>query len=326
MTLGTTPALALALAVFAVSATPVSAADAPGYPQLVATALEQGCLDPQRLATAIQDRLHPTGSDARLSKMSVAPTAGGNDLVVQMRVDYQGGLGADRFVELAWRFNRYGGDTVTVIKDNGIAGVDSGNVKKLTASFAGVRASALELCVTRIERDLAGGSKTGAAAAVESASEKMSEKVLTQVATQFSAYAAARNLAKMRSIAEAPFAVYGVSGDDDKMNRECALEGGGLTAKTSKDIDAVLACVSGRIPKLPLQEGWTVESISDLKRDPAFVDYKAAVAKMPKNTSAVVTAEWGDCRHAIALIIGSDSGEAYVRGVLAGSNCPTELE
>lgn len=259
-----------------------------------------------------------------MASLNALPTAGDGEVLVQIRVDYQGGLGADRFVELAWSFSRYGGGHLNVVKDNGIAGVGAANVERLGATLANLRASKLELCVTRLERDLAVGPKTGAASALNAASESMAEKVFSDTAAQFAALAASRDTAGMRAIVEAPFVVYGVTGNDEKRNRECALEGGGLTAKTSKDVDAVLACVSGRIPKLPLPEGWRVSTASDLKDDPAFVDFKAAIKKLPKNTHAAVTAEWGDCRHAIAIIMGSDSGAAYVRGVFAGSYCPTE--
>ena len=306
------------------SASTAAASDGPEYSQLVATALQQGCLDTQQLATTIQQQLHPTGGQARMASLNALPTAGVGEVLVKIRVDYQGGLGADRFVELAWSFSRYGGGNLNVVKDNGIAGVDSANVNKLGAMLANLGASKLELCVTRLERDLAVGSGTGAASALAAASENMSQKVLSDTAAQFAALAAARDIAGMRSVVEAPFVVYGVSGNDEKLNRECTLESGGLTAKTSKDIDAVLACVSGRIPKLPLPEGWTFSSATELKDDPAFVNFKAAIKKLPKNTNAAVTAEWGDCRHAFAIIMGSDGGTAYVRGVFAGSNCPTE--
>ena len=59
-----------------------------------------------------------------MASLNALPTAGVGEVLVKIRVDYQGGLGADRFVELAWSFSRYGGGNLNVVKDNGIAGVE----------------------------------------------------------------------------------------------------------------------------------------------------------------------------------------------------------
>lgn len=294
------------------------------YPQLVATALQQGCIDQNWLAKTVQQELHPSGGSPRLTQFAAVPTAGAQDVLVQIRVDYQGGLGADRFVELAWSFGRQQGGDLTVVRDNGIAGVGASNVARLSSILAATRTSQLELCVTRLERDVATGGNPNASRAIASASAAMTEKVITDTATSFSSLAESGDLPKMRSMVEAPFAAFGMSGPDEKRNRECALEGGGLTAKTPKELDAVLVCVSGALPKLPLSEGWSVSKSSALAEDPAFAAFRSAIKRLPKGTMVAVTAEWGDCRHAYAVVMGSETGEAFVRAVFAGSNCPVE--
>lgn len=296
-----------------------------GYPQLVAAALESGCIDKQKLASAIQSSLHPTGDRPTAERITATPEVGNaSGVSIDVATAWFGGfLGTRYMTEIRWTFGRGTHSQLMVTKDTAAISSTQETREALARWLTSYRDGGVELCVTRLERDVAKEPKGPKEKVVAAAGARMESALVTEIATKFSAAAVKGDRDSMRRLVEAPFGAYGVGGATPKEARECALEGGGLFAKTPKDLEPVLNCAAG-VGALPLADGWEVTTVKSLAADPAFSDYKSGISKMPADASVAVTSEWGDCRHATAIVVSRTNADATVRGVFSGSFCPPQ--